>query len=115
MNHPIVIHWLGFRKDSNRGSVWGWFTLAGRPVVPARKYYYSLSDDIEHFCYTFSGKIGKSINIEKCTLTYEFLNEIKGKQKNFKEQFNHSKITSKWGKAIDDELSMFLTYETLLG
>jgi len=126
MKHPINIHWLGIRKDSGRGSIWGYFTLENSEDLSfprlARDWSYvdlenkNLCDDgwIRHYCYTFSGKIGKSIYIEKKLYTNELSAEIESKKKNYKSA-DIEKITSKWGKAIDEELSMFLTYAVLAG
>jgi len=125
MKHPINIHWLGIRKDSGRGSIWGYFTLAGKPdlEVPQKAGWYDVHTNnplidpdgiIGHYCYVFSGKIGKKINIEKRLYTAELQEEICSKQKNFRAA-DIEKTSSKWGAAIDEELSMFLTYAVLAG
>lgn len=126
MKHPITIHWLGIRKDSGRGAIWGYFTLAGADEIsfPRMAHTWSYSDQenknlcpdgyIRHYCYTFTGKIGKSIHIERKLYTPELASEMMSKQKNYKPA-DVEKLTSRWGSAIDEELSMYLTYATLRG
>jgi hypothetical protein len=114
MKHLIRVQWVGLRKDANKGSICGWFTLVGQPETPMTRYYNGQLQELEVFCYEFSGKLGKSLRIEKRLLTSEFLTEVGSKRKNFKEQ-DSTKIMAKWGKSLDEDLSMFLTMERLRG
>lgn len=113
MNPHIVIHWIGHRKDgSNRGSVWGWFTEAGKPDAPIHRYLRAESTDPH--CYVFWGRIGKTMYIEQRFITSEFMDEAAAKAKNFKMQ-DPEKITSRWGKVFKDELSMYIMTLKLRG
>ena len=114
MKHLIKVQWIGLRKDASKGSICGWFTLQGKPETPMTRYYNGQLQEVEIVCYEFSGKLGKTLKIEKRLLTSEFLNEIASKKKNFREQLPE-KIMAKWGKALDEDLSMFLTMVKLRG
>lgn len=125
MKHPITVHWLGIRKDSGRGTIWGYFTLAGKPdlQVPKMAGWYekhikdpAIDEDgvIRHYCYVFTGKIGKKLNIEKRIYDDFLREEINAKQKNYRAA-DIEKTMDKWGTALDEELNMYLTYATLLG
>jgi len=103
MSPHVVIHWIGIRKDSGRGSVWGWFTETGKRVVPL-----SIYDDLPTpHCYAFWGSIGKKLHIEEFDLTHEFLQTAETKKKNFR-QADATKVTSRWGKNFEEEFSMYL-------
>ena len=118
MQHLIKIHWMGLRKDSGRGSIWGYFTEVGKETEPFFVYALHSSGGKSQWvyqpCYVFRGKIGKSLIIEEGLLSNEFLNSIPGIAKNYR-QVEPAKITAKWGSALDEELSMFLTMRKLRG
>lgn len=117
MQHLITIHWMGFRKDSGRGSIWGYFTEKSKPTekvwdygdMPGTKAGY-----IYPACYMFRGKIGKSLTIEETTMSDAFLESVGSISKNYR-QCDPKKITAKWGSALDEELGMFLTMCKLRG
>lgn len=123
MKHPIVIHWLGIRKDSGRGALWGYFSLNKDPELCLPKHiscFYinkvipDADDYVRTHCYVFTGKIGKKMNIEKRVYDERLLEEISARKKNYREA-NLETTPEKWGKALDEEMSIFLTYATLLG
>jgi hypothetical protein len=107
MSPHVKIQWIGIRKDSGRGSVWGWFTETDKKDHPNHNYGYPRQDDPPVFCHVFWGSIGKKIQIEQKELTHEFLKEAKIRTKNFKEQ-DAEKTTSRWGKIFEEEFSMYL-------
>ena len=107
MSPHVKIQWIGIRKDSGRGSVWGWFTETGKKEFPNRNSSYSHIPEDPVFCHVFWGSIGKKMHIEQRELTYEFLSEVKTRTKNFKEQAAE-KTTSRWGKVFEEEFSMYL-------
>lgn len=112
MSPHIVIHWIGIRKDSGKGSIWGWFTEANKPDVPTPKY--SVFDYPPNYCHIFWGKLGKKIYINKVELTYDFISELKVKQKNYK-QTTPEKVLSRWGKNCEEEFSMYLLMLKMMG
>lgn len=123
MKHPITLHYLGIRKDSGKGALWGYFSLKSAPELafprqlPTYDTYTPNRDPdgwSRHYCYVFTGKVGKSIHIEKKLYTPELVAEFSARSKNYKPA-NIETMPDKWGKAIDDELSLFLTYATLCG
>lgn len=114
MSNLIEVQWLGLRKDAGKGSIWGWFVPAGKPNRPIDMYLNGIRISKPNNCYIFWGKLGKTLNIERRDLTSEFLSEALAKKKNFKEA-DPAKIMSKWGKALDEELSMFLITMVLRG
>lgn len=104
MSPHIEIQWLGVRKDSGRGAVWGWFTLAGSPTEPRRGY--RSDDSTEHRCYYIAGKIGKRPQVIEAELTDDFLDFAESMKKNYRTVLYVKKLTSKWGKSFDEEISM---------
>jgi len=111
MSPHINVHWIGIRKDSNRGSVCGWFTEVGKRPTP---YMYSHPNDPTIYCHMFYGRIGKELHIVPFELTSDFISMINSKQSNYK-TVDIEKITSKWGKRFDEDLSMYLTMLRLRG
>ena len=107
MSNLIEIQWMGVRKDSGKGSIWGWFVPTGKSNRPIQIYHYNNLISEPSDCYVLWGKLGKTLNIEKKLLTQEFLAEANLKKKNFKES-DPEKIMSKWGKPLNDEMGMFL-------
>lgn len=114
MSPHATIHWMGFRKDANRGSVWGWFTQTGKRAEPLPTYGYSRDDEETPKCYVFWGSIGKKLHIEEVDLTPEFLTAARDKKKNFRE-VDSAKITSRWGKVFEEEFSMYLLLLVMKG
>lgn len=109
----IVVRWVGVRKDSGRGSVWGYFTMAGARDHPLNSW--ENYDGKPHpACYVFRGKIGKSLIIEETELTIEFLNSVSVKEKNFKAQ-DSAKMLSRWGDTLTTELEQFVMFLRLKG
>jgi hypothetical protein len=106
MGSNIDIQWIGHRKDgSSRGAIYGWFVEIGKPCEPPPRWY---RGEDEHPCaYIFRGRIGKKMHIEERFLTDAFLAEIESVKKNFK-TVDAEKTTKNWGKAFDEELSMFV-------
>jgi len=107
MSPHIKIHWIGVRKDSGRGAVWGWFTETGKPEEPAPRYSWSGNKEPHAKCHMFYGRIGKELHIVESELTPEFLNMINGMQKNYRTA-DAEKVTSRWGKRFEEDLSMYL-------
>jgi len=118
MKHLIKIHWVGFRKDSGKGSIWGYFTEVDKDIEKVYVWPLSVGIGKGHWiyqpCYVFRGKIGKSLLIEEQLLSDDFLASIPAMAKNYR-QTDPVRITSKWGKALDEELGMFLTMLKLRG
>jgi hypothetical protein len=114
MSPHIKIQWVGHRKDgSKKGSVWGWFTEMGKAEEPIR--YFGLGPKGEDpFCYVFWGRIGKTMYIEQRFITAEFLAEAAAKSQNFRMQ-DPERITSRWGKVFNEELSMYILTLKLKG
>jgi len=102
----IVIHWMGFRKDSGRGSVWAWFTEVGKPVQPIPNYGYGSWPDYVA-CHVIWGSIGKKPQIEEHELTEHFLQEVRVRSNNYK-PIDPEKVIHRWGKVFNEELSMYL-------
>lgn len=109
----IIVHWVGHKRTSSgKGMVIGWFTEIDKSYVPR---LYRIEEDTRQFiAYTFRGKIGKKLYIEKRDLTYEFLDEIRQLEKNFK-SLEIDQIRKLWGKSFDDELGMYITMMKLQG
>lgn len=107
MANVVEIQWVGFRKDGDRGSVFGWFVETGHPSVPAYDYgYMGRPEPLDRLAYTMRGRIGKQLHIEEHLLTNEFISEMRAKQKNFRAD-TPARIMAKWGKTFDEEFSMF--------
>jgi hypothetical protein len=105
MSPHIVIHWIGVRKDSGRGAVYGWFTETGKPDKPLPYYY--RDEEKAPRCYIFYGRIGKELHIIESELTPEFITTMDGMKKNYRTE-DPAKVTSRWGKRFEEDLSMFL-------
>jgi len=115
MSSHIKIQWVGHRKDgSKKGSVWGWFTEEGKQDKPTYYPGYGSPKEVDPPCYVFWGRIGKTMYIEERALTREFLAEADSKSKNFKMQ-DPEKLTNRWGKVFDEELSMYILTLKLKG
>lgn len=106
MSPHIVIHWIGVRKDSGRGAVWGWFTETDKPMEPIPSYGRP-SGVGDAKCHMFYGRIGKELHIIEFDLTFEFLTMVKGMEKNYRTA-DVEKVTSRWGKRFREDLSMYL-------
>lgn len=104
MDNNIDIQWIGFRKDSGKGSIVGWFVLKGAPTVPK---WWDYEED--RIAYCFRGKIGKKIYIEERPLTNHFLADMNQLSKNYT-TVDPEKVTRHWGKIINDEIEMFIIY-----
>ncbi len=113
MSPHATIHWMGFRKDASRGSVWGWFTQTGKRAEPIPTYG-NPNNVVQPKCYVFWGSIGKKLHIEEMELTFAFLETVKDKKKNYR-QVDSVKITSRWGKVFDEEFSMYLLMLVMKG
>jgi hypothetical protein len=107
MSNHIKIHWVGTRKDSGRGSVWGWFTETGKRETPLPYYYRDNDDPPKPKCHMFYGSIGKELHIIEFELTTEFLAMMDAKQKNFRTA-DAEKLVTRWGKRFEEDLSMYL-------
>lgn len=105
MSPLITIHWIGVRKDSGKGAVWGWFTEVGKPVDPISQYW--RNERPENKCHMFYGRIGKELHIIESDLTFDFLSMINNMKKNYRTA-DAEKITSRWGKRFEEDLSMYL-------
>lgn len=104
-NSLIKIHWIGIRKDSGRGAVWGWFTEVGKPEGPLDRYW--RDEKPQNKCHMFYGRIGKQLHITEFELTSEFLAMIKGMENNYRTA-DAEKVMSRWGKRFEEDLSMYL-------
>jgi hypothetical protein len=102
----ISIQWMGIRKDSGRGSIWAWFTETGKPCIPPSKYRIDPEEKI-YYCHVIWGSIGKKCQIETYKLTDEFLQWAQARSNNYK-QIDPEKVTNRWGKSFNEELSMHL-------
>lgn len=107
MSPHIKIQWVGIRKDSGRGSICGWFTEAGKREHPKATFWDNTPIPVSHY---FQGKIGGKLNIVQQDLTDEFLGMIGTKQKNYKTVLSVEKLESRWGKSVDEELSMYIMF-----
>lgn len=105
MSPHIKIHWIGVRKDSGRGAVWGWFTETGKPEEPL--IYYGRDKPEDPKCHMFYGRIGKELHIIESDLTNEFLEMMKNMKNNYRTA-DPEKVTSRWGKRFEDDLGMYL-------
>lgn len=116
MSDAIEMQWLGFRKDSNRGSIYGWFVLRrGHDPYPSYVTYHSMLNGESlppNLGYVVRGRIGKQLYIEEQIITHDFLEEMERSSRNFT-RADPAKLMKKWSKGFDDELSMFLTMATL--
>lgn len=101
----IKIHWIGTRKDSNRGAVWGWFTETGKPEEPL--LYYGRDACPDPKCHMFYGRIGRELHIVEFGLTNEFLAMIDTMKKNYKTS-EPEKVIPRWGNRFNEDLSMYL-------
>ncbi len=113
MSPLISVQWVGHRKDgSSRGSIWGWFVMAGQPfhAIPA----WAVDINNPPLCYVLRGRIGKTLHIEEHHLTTSFLEDARSKYKNYKEQ-DPIRLKSRWGSIFDEDLSMFLLTVKLRG
>jgi hypothetical protein len=100
----VNLHWIGIRKDSGKGAIWGWFTEIGKPDQPPYPWE---KEDRPRTCHVFWGSIGKKLHIEEVDLTFEFLTGVSSRAQNYK-MGNSNKIMSKWGQSFDEEFSMYL-------
>jgi hypothetical protein len=106
----IDMQWVGYRKDSQRGAVAGWFVLKGqllRPLYEWEEQYRS-----NPTAFIFMGKIGKSLVITEHTITHQFV----WSRTEFAQNYRGCELAwvqRRWGKLIDDEFSMFLTMQKL--
>lgn len=115
MSPHIKIHWIGIRKDSGRGSVWGYFTQAGKKDTPNYEHeYYRTVPEAIPMCYEFRGSIGKKIHFIERELTNEFLAEVTTKKKNYRPA-DSEKIISRWGKSFEEEFSMQIMMMVIKG
>jgi hypothetical protein len=105
MSPHIKIHWIGVRKDSGRGAVWGWFTETGKREEPLPRYDWDKTPQPK--CHMFYGRIGKELHIIEFDLTNEFLTMMQGMQNNYRTS-DAEKVMSKWGKRFEEDLSMYL-------
>lgn len=113
MLHLIKIHWVGSRKDSGRGAVWGWFTEIGKkeePIIGS-----NWNRESEPKCHMFYGRIGKKLHIIEFELTHSFLNMIEGSKKNYRTVEDPEKLVARWGSEFTSDLGMYLTMLKLKG
>lgn len=108
----IKIHWIGYRKNSSRGAIWAWFTEADKQDHPVEPYYKSTRPAV--YCHVAWGSIGKKLQFETYELTNEFLYEAKSLSHNYREM-EPERITSRWGKSFDEDLSQYLLLLKLKG
>jgi hypothetical protein len=113
MSSHITIHYLGQRKDSGKGAIWGYFTEVGKPDKPKFNYYTN-SPEPNVYCHVFWGRLGKKLHIECKELTIGFLDEAEAKKKNFK-QVEQEKVLPRCGKDFEEEFSMYLLTLKLRG
>jgi len=114
MSPHANIQWIGIRKDSGKGSVWGYFIQAGKPDRVITRVRWFPNDLPDPICHEFFGKIGKKLTIIERIYDTDFLLEVRAKQKNYKEA-NPEKITARWGKNLQDDFDMYLTMLLLKG
>lgn len=112
MSPHVNIHWIGIRKDSGRGSVWGYFTQVGKKDTP--NSYWAPPEEKIPVCYEFWGSIGKKMHIRERDFTLDFVKEAQAKGKNYKEA-DPNKVMSRWGKVFEEEFSMHLMMLVMKG
>lgn len=113
MLHLINIQWIGSRRDSGRGAVWGWFTETGKRETPIIGTNWDREPEPK--CHMFYGRIGKKLHILECSLTHEFLTMIEGTKKNYRTVENPEKLAARWGGEFTSDLGMYLTMLKLKG
>ena len=113
MSPPVKIQWVGFRKNSTRGAVCGWFTETDKSASPIIRFSYNNSDP-EVKCHMFYGYIGKELYITEENLTHEFLSMVETRKNNYK-TVDAEKIISRWGRKFNEDLSMYLLMLKLKG
>lgn len=106
VNSHIKIQWLGVRKDSGRGAVWGWFTEVGKREEPLPRWAHGEGNP-EPKAHMFYGRIGKELHILEFDLTDGFIEMMKGYQNNYKTA-EAEKVMARWGKRFEEDLSMYL-------
>ncbi len=103
----ISIQWIGYRKDSGKGTVVGWFVPTGDTNRPLHTWERARDDDKPQTAYFFRGRVGKKLIIEEKELTSDFIKSFKTFEKNYR-PVETDKISKIWGTAINDELSQFI-------
>lgn len=119
MYTSIKFKWVGYRKDSGRGSLCGWFVYdknLKEDTDPFTLTYFNYPDlnKKEYYGHMFWGSIGKKLQFEKIAYTPEFLSMINSKKKNFK-TIEADKMINRWGKEFDNEFEMYLMLLKLQG
>ena len=105
LNDHITFVWTGQRRDSGKGSFFGVFVMNGILPVP----HYSLDTNrYTSLCYIFNGKFGKSIFIEESIFSYEVIEMIRAKSKNYK-AIEHEHLLRKFNDIIIDSFKQELT------
>jgi hypothetical protein len=109
-----TLHWVGFRKDSNNGKIWGYFTEKEYIVKPDWSYGtpYSVTPAT---CFIFFGSIGETLTIEE-RKTDDMAELVRGKRANYKtmEPNKMIRVITSWPQ-FNSEVGMFLTYRKLAG
>lgn len=105
---------IGFRKDGGKGSVWGYFTEIGKPETPRDLNTWYPPEYKNPVCHVFRGKIGKTLYIEECDFTSDFVEFYSDKVKNYK-FFEPNQISHRWCKSFDNEIDMYITILKLRG
>ena len=109
-----TLHWVGFRKDSNDGKIWGYFTEKEKVMESAFSWSPSLTF-IPLTCFVFYGRIGETLTIEEKKTT-DVAELVRAKRANYKtmEPNKMIRVITSWPQ-FNSEIGMFLTYRKLAG
>jgi hypothetical protein len=109
-----TLHWVGFRKDSNDGKIWGYFTE--KEYLVKSEYSWASSYTVTPVdCFVFFGRIGGSLTIEE-RKTAEMDELVRARRANYITMPPNKmvRIITSWPE-FNSEIGMFLTYRKLAG
>jgi len=107
MEDLITVHWCGFKRDSGRGQVWGYFTPKNVELRILNRW----EDRPPVECCVFRGKIGKSLYLEDADYTTVFQQEVSTRMKNYK-TIDPAKILPNW-TAFKEEMRLYMLFRKL--
>jgi hypothetical protein len=111
-NKLVTLGWCGFKKDSNRGKICGYFLIKAKPPSVGEDDYYSYKSS-EYFI--FSGKIGGTVSITEM-VPGDAIIESNNKSKNYTTLTpkKMASIINNWTD-LNSEIGAFLTFRRLSG
>jgi hypothetical protein len=103
--------WVGFKKDSGNGKIWGIFSEKEQKIDHLRYIY----DGAIKPAFVFSGKIGSTVTIAEIPGN-RVSDEIRAKRANYVtiEPNKMIRVITSWPQ-FNSEVGMFLTYRKLAG